>query len=223
MGIPEQKYRHRRRKKRLEDSGKKNLFAKIESLISKYLLRVIGIIFVLASIWYAASSADKLLSLVKGFSGKESVIQPAPGTVATLPAAPVTPVGSQGITGMMVVWGLAISVLIIILFLLANRTRRKEIGRLSVLIFYAGTLLLAGKYGWQVHLLFPLVLLFSLMLLLNCRRLKSTLAFKINVLMAWAFFGIWWGLKIVLGGTMRFFFPVSFMPHYFSVFFSLPA
>lgn len=210
MEVPERKHRHRRKKRSLEDSGKRSPFRKIESVVSKYLLRVIGVIFILASIWYAASSAEKILSIAKNLASKEIILPPAtinPGQTIVPSTKPVLPVSQISCTTPMIIWVLVIAGLASGIFLLTRRLRRKETGRISILVFYPALILLAKNFGWQVHLLFPLILLFSILLYRDGIRLRTTIATKINTLMAWGFFGIWWILNVALGGQKEMLFP----------------
>jgi len=207
MQDPVHKHRHRRTTRNLEDSGKRGPFRKIESVISKYFFRFIGIIFILASIWYAVSSAGKILNITKTIVSKETVLQPKT-IIHTQPVTPLSGAGKQIlITAPMIIWVTVIAIVVVIAFFLAGRFRRKEIGRIAILIFYPALVLLARNFGWQVHLLFPLILLFSVLLYRNGMRLRTTIAIKINVLMAWSFFGIWWILNVILEGQNGILFP----------------
>jgi len=206
MQDPEHTHHQRHKRQSPEDSDKKSSFRKMESMVSKYILQIIAIIFILASIWYAANSAEKIVGIIKNLISSERIIQPKISTPGQSVIPLAEPATQFQFSVPMIVWILVITVIIIVSFLLARHFRRKEIGRIAVLAFYPMLLFLARKYGWQIHLLFPLVLLFSILLFRNGIRLRSAIAFKINVLLVWLFYGIWWFPKVGLGGQNELFF-----------------
>lgn len=207
MQIPEHHHHHRRKKSLPEEYNKQRSFRRVESAVSRYILQGIGIIFILASIFYIASSSETIIGTVKKLNTGENILAPqmlSPGHSVIPPAEPEK---QAPFTGAMILRILIITVIILAGFILAQLFRRKEIGRLFVLAFYPVLIFLARGFGWQVHLLFPLVLLFSILLFRNGMKLRTTIALKVNVLLAWIFFGVWWFLKVALKGKEDMLFP----------------
>ncbi len=192
--------RQPRKKIRLEDANKSDLMNKVESVIIKRLLRIFGVLFILASLFYAVSSADKLIGLAKGLKSSEKVLAPAPAAgMQAAPAVVIPP--AETITT--ILWAAMAGVLVLISLYLSVRFRWREMPRILLPAFYAAVLMLAKQSGWQINILFPLILLFSALLYMNGVKLHSTLVIKANVLLAWTVFGVWWLLKIVLGGEWK--------------------
>ncbi len=142
--------RHQRRH-RTKHSSKPNPYRRIESLISKHLLKVIGFIFILAVAGYSVSSLGKLKGIVKQFSSHEKVMQ-------TVQSPAAVQVGGEKITTAatfktadvqtMIILGCIITVLFAALLLFSVRIHRKEIPRIAGTAFYVIALLMAGKYSW---------------------------------------------------------------------------
>jgi hypothetical protein len=194
-------HRHHRRKHRLEDAHRPNLFRRLESIISKYLIKILGVVFILASLWYASSSADKLIGIVKTLGSQEKVWQQTDGLPAVpSPGNPVQVIETPG-PGPMLIWTGILVLLSALLLWVSYRYHRREIPRILVIVFYAADLLMAIRLGWQIHVLFPVVLLFSVALYRTAIHLRSTLPFKANILLAWGLFGLWWLLKLVIPGN----------------------
>ena len=194
--------RHQRRH-RTKHSSKPNPYRRIESLISKHLLKVIGFIFILAVAGYSVSSLGKLKGIVKQFSSHEKVMQ-------TVQSPAAVQVGGEKITTAatfktadvqtMIILGCIITVLFAALLLFSVRIHRKEIPRIAGTAFYVIALLMAGKYGWQIHVLFPMIFVFSALIFYSGIKLGSMVAGKWNFLVCWGFFLIWWVMKMILGG-----------------------
>ena len=194
--------RHQRRH-RTKHSSKPNPYRRIESLISKHLLKVIGFIFILAVAGYSVSSLGKLKGIVKQFSSHEKVMQ-------TVQSPAAVQVGGEKITTAatfktadvqtMIILGCIITVLFAALLLFSVRIHRKEIPRIAGTAFYVIALLMAGKYGWQIHVLFPMIFVFSALIFYSGIKLGSMVAGKWNFLVCWGFFMIWWVLRMILGG-----------------------
>ncbi len=194
--------RHQRRH-RTKHSSKPNPYRRIESLISKHLLKVIGFIFILAVAGYSVSSLGKLKGIVKQFSSHEKVMQ-------TVQSPAAVQVGGEKITTAatfktadvqtMIILGCIITVLFAALLLFSVRIHRKEIPRIAGTAFYVIALLMAGKYGWQIHVLFPMIFVFSALIFYSGIKLGSMVAGKWNFLVCWGFFLIWWVMRMILGG-----------------------
>ncbi len=194
--------RHQRRH-RTKHSSKPNPYRRIESLISKHLLKVIGFIFILAVAGYSVSSLGKLKGIVKQFSSQEKVMQ-------TVQSPAAVQVGGEKITTAeafqtadvqtMIILGCIITLLFAALLLFSVRIHRKEIPRIAGTAFYVIALLMAGKYGWQIHVLFPMIFVFSALIFYSGIKLGSMVAGKWNFLVCWGFFLIWWVMRMILGG-----------------------
>ena len=188
---------------RTKHSSKPNPYRRIESLISKHLLKVIGFIFILAVAGYSVSSLGKLKGIVKQFSSQEKVMQ-------TVQSPAAVQVGGEKITTAeafqtadvqtMIILGCIITLLFAALLLFSVRIHRKEIPRIAGTAFYVIALLMAGKYGWQIHVLFPMIFIFSAILFYSGVKIGSMVAGKWNFLVCWGFFMIWWVLRMILGG-----------------------
>ncbi len=207
MQIPEHHHHHRHKNSHPEDYDKKSTFRRIESVVSRYILQVIGGIFILASIFYIANSSETIISVVKKLGTSENIITPQTLFSGNPAIASAETKKQEQFTGPMILWILVITAIIITGFILERRFRRKETGRLLVLAFYPVLIFLARNFGWQVHLLFPLVLFFSILLFRNGMKLRTTISLKVNVLLAWIFFGIWWFLKVAINGKEEMLFP----------------
>ncbi|MCX6285087.1 MAG: DUF2339 domain-containing protein [Bacteroidetes bacterium] len=201
--------RHRHRQHgRSQHSGKANPYRRIESVITKHLLKVIGFIFILVVAGYSVSSLDKLRGVVKQLISHETTGQHPGVTSATaVSMASVTASSASfnpGDIKMMFIFCSLITLFFAALLLFSIRIRRKEIPRIAIIVFYALAFILARKYGWQIHFLFPMMLIFSALIFFSGIRLHSTIAGKWNYLVCWGFFFIWWALKIILGGRAGF-------------------
>ncbi|MCK9421624.1 MAG: hypothetical protein M0Q38_03405 [Bacteroidales bacterium] len=191
-----QQQHHKRR--RSSKPGKSGLSRNAESIISKHLIKVLGIVFILASVWFASKSAGDLLNFVNGIGYKNRVIQPSGQTVA--PTPPQTMVRKIS-TGKLILLGSATALAIVLILYASSRFHRREIPRVMLPVFYAFLVLSAIRFGWPTHMTFPLILFASGLLFWNGRQLNANLVCRINVLFAWGFMMIWWGLKLILGGS----------------------
>lgn len=197
---------HHRKSRRSQHSGKSNPYSGVEGIISKQLLKVAGLILILAVIGYSVSSLDKLRGLVKQLSSHERVMQQtAPSTAGVqtgvTKAAPFVQASvDPSDVKMMILLCALTTMFFAALLLFSARIRRKEIPRISGAVFYALAFLLARKYGWQINVLFPMILVYSAVNFYSGIRLHSTMAAKWNMVVCWGFFMIWWALKVILGG-----------------------
>ena len=204
-----------RKRRNSQHSGKQNPYSGIEGLISKQLLKVVGLIFILAVAGYSVTSLDKLRGIVKQLSYQEKVMQqPAPaGTAIVTGGFPLTPAASGSYNhedvGTMILLGVLITVFFAALLLFSTRIRRKEIPRISGVVFYALAFILARKYGWQIHVLFPMVVTYSAINFYAGIKLHSNVAIKWNMVVCWGFFLIWWVSKVILGKD------ISLLPAFF--------
>ncbi|MEI7490792.1 MAG: DUF2339 domain-containing protein [Bacteroidota bacterium] len=201
--------RHRQRQHgKSSRSGKTNPYRRVESVISKHLLKVVGFIFIMVVAGYSVSSLDKLRTVVKQLLSHEPAIQhpgvspAAPVGIASVTASSAS-YNSGDIKGMFIFCSL-ITLFFAALLLFSIRIRRKEIPRISIIVFYALAFILARKYGWQIHFLFPMMLVFSALIFFSGNRLHSMMAGKWNYLLCWGFFLIWWAMKVILGGKEGF-------------------
>ena len=197
--------RHRHRQHgRSSHSGKANPYRRIESVISKHLLKVIGFIFIMVVAGYSVSSLDRIRTVVKQLLSHETPVQPsglapaAPVSIASVTASATS--FNPGDIKMMFIFCSLITLFFAALLLFSIRIRRKEIPRIAIIVFYALAFILARKYGWQIHFLFPMMLIFSALIFFSGKRLHSLMAGKWNYLLCWGFFFIWWALKVILGG-----------------------
>ncbi|MEI7980172.1 MAG: hypothetical protein WCI71_00875 [Bacteroidota bacterium] len=201
------KVQHQRRKSRRSGkSGKSGLFRNAESVISRHLLKILGILFILASLWFASRSAGDLINFLNGIGLKGKVL-PVPGQTVSPTAAQM--VVRSASTGFLIMAGSITALAIVLIMYASTRFRRREIPRVMLPVFYAFMVLLAIRYGWPAHLVFPLILLFSGLLYRNGIRLNATLACRVNVLFAWGFMLVWWGIKLLLRGD-----PAMLLPLY---------
>lgn len=184
---------HRKRRGQV-DPGKPRLVKKVESVIVSRLMRILGILFILAALFYAVTSADKLITIAKNLNSSEKVLA-APSAGVQIQSGNIA--SEQGPGGIFYLLA-GVTLLTALVFLeLSRRFRWRKIPRLLLILFYAAILLLAKQFGWQIHVLFPMVMTFSLMLYRNGTSLHSTLAIKINVLLAWIIFLLWFVLQII--------------------------
>lgn len=199
--------RSREKRRRTHHSGKPNPYRRVETFITKHFLRIIGVILILAVVGYSVSSLGKLRVIVKQIVSHEhnmhqlSQIQPAAQAGVVKPVVSPVMDYNPSDAGLMAVFCSVAIIFFAILLLVSIRIHRKEIPRISIVVFYAAVFLLARKYGWQIHLLFPMVLLFSALIFYSGLRLHSMLAGKWNYLLCWGTFMMWWALKMVLGGN----------------------
>ena len=208
MEEPKARDPHQRHEKRHSShhSGKPNPYRQIESIISKHLLKIIGFIFIIAVAGYSVSSLDKFMGVVKQMASHEKVMQqttqapPAVNASAKTDAQLQVPGFKPADTKVMIVLACAVILFFAAILFLSIRIHRKEVPRIAVVVFYAIAFLLARKYGWQINILFPVILIFSALMFYSGVRLHSMLAGKWNYLVCWGFFMIWWVLKIILGG-----------------------
>ncbi|MCX6280591.1 MAG: DUF2339 domain-containing protein [Bacteroidetes bacterium] len=200
-GRTHQRQGHRRSR----HSGKPNPYRRIEAVISKHLLKIIGLVFILIVAGYSVGSLDKLKGIVKQLSSHEKVMQqssglPLPqGSESTKTVTLQVPDSPPDIH-MMILLGALLTAFLAVLLIFSVRIHRKEIPRLAVVIFYPLAFILARKFGWQIHVLFPMMLVFSTLLFYSGVKLHSMLAGKWNYLAGWGFFMIWWAIKVMPGG-----------------------
>jgi len=198
-------HRSREKRQRTRHSGKPNPYSGIEGIISKHLLKIIGFVFIIVVAGYSVSSLDKLKGVVKQLTSQgQAVREKVQGGTAVLPEAPGVAAATavydpKDILMMAIIFG-ATTLFFAAVLLFAIRIRRKEIPRIAVIVYYAVAFILARKYGWQIHILFPMILVFSGLVFYSGVKVHSMLAGKWNYLVCWAFFMVWWGLKVMLGG-----------------------
>jgi hypothetical protein len=207
--------RHHRRKHRLEDAHRPNFFRKAETILSRHLFVILGVVFILASIVYAATSAEKLFSYAKTLSSHGKMLHIDAPAAAVTPAPEAHPANPAA----MMPWIVLLVIASALLIWVSYRFHRREIPRALVIVFHASVLLIALNFNWPVHIIFPVVILFSAALYMNAIHLRSTLPYKANVILAWAIAGIWWLAKLILPGDVSMLLPYFiYIPILFLVF-----
>ena len=202
---PGTSHRRHERKRSTHHSGKPNPYRRVETIITKHFLRIAGVILILAVVGYSVSSLDKLRVIVKQIVSHEQVSPrlsqnpQAAGAGMVQPAVAAAADYSQSDIRIMAVLCAATCMIFALILLFSIRIRRKEIPRIAIVVFYAVVFLLARKYGWQIHLLFPMILVFSALIFYSGVRLHSMVAGKWNYLVCWLSFMIWWAMKMILG------------------------
>ncbi|MBE0646777.1 MAG: hypothetical protein IH596_03225 [Bacteroidales bacterium] len=199
----------RSRKKRRSSSSKDGFSLKsVEILFSKQLMRVIGILFLGASLWFAANSTDTIFKVAKTLiSPKELIVKQAPATGPTtgltiLSDGKITKVKQPDVIPIsfpMVLITFAMMAGWLILQLLTRWRKRIEFQIISVFLIFTSILAMIRGYGWQVELIFPLLILISAGLYLFGKHLSHT-ATRINFIFTWVMFSLWWLLKIMING-----------------------
>jgi len=202
-GTTHQRHEHRHGSKH---SHKPNPYRSLETVISKHILKIIGFVFIIVVAGYSVSSLDKLKGLVKQLSSNERVVHPSAEAPPSMRAgdiqsgpAPSASFRTEDVR-MMIILGAIVTIFFAALLLLSIRIHRKEIPRVAGAAFYTLAFLMAGKYGWQIHVLFPMILVYSVLNFYSSVKLHSMVAVKWNLIVFWGFFMIWWALKIILGG-----------------------
>ena len=199
--------RSHKRHSRTHHSGKPNPYRRVETIITKHFFRITGLVLIIAVVGYSVLSLDKLRVVVKQIVLHEKVVQQPAQALSAGQAELIQPVMApaaeyrQGDVQIMAVFCTLTCMFFAFLFLFSIRIHRKEIPRISIVMFYALTFLLARKYGWQIHLLFPMILIFSALIFYSGVRLHSMLAGKWNYLVCWGAFMTWWALKMMVGGN----------------------
>ena len=205
---PKPRASHHRHKKQHSShhSGKSNPYSRIESIITKHLLKIIGFVFILAVAGYSVSSLGKLRGIAKQLASHEKIMQqPGQAPSAAMPAglspapAPDSGFNAEDVKTMIIL-GCVITLFFAALLLLSIRIHRKEIPRIALFVFYTLAFILARKYGWQIHILFPMIFIFSALVFYSGLSLHSMLPGKWNYLVCLVFFMMWWALKMILGG-----------------------
>ena len=192
------------KKKRRRSSSKRDGFSlrSVESLFSRQLLKIIGVIFLGASLWFAANSSDTLFKVAKNLISPKEMIsshnmtQPLDDqqSIAEPISTPTPPV-----SGMMILWLVVTTVGWIVLQVLTRWRRRVEFQAISVFLVFMVLLILIRNYGWQIPFYFSFLILISAGLYFFGRHL-SHLGTRINFLFTWGLFTFWWLLKIMING-----------------------
>ncbi|MCX6287117.1 MAG: DUF2339 domain-containing protein [Bacteroidetes bacterium] len=195
-----------KRHRKSQHSGKPNPYRRIEAVISKHLLKILGFIFILVVAGYSVSSLDKLRVVAKQLYSQEKVIQQTAQAPFASQAGRISPSTGPSVSfhqedvKMMIILCSLITLFFTAMLFLSIRIHRKEIPRIAVIVFYTLAFIIARKYGWQIHVLFPMMFVFSAVLFYSGIRLHSMLAGKWNYLAGWGFFMTWWAMKMLLGG-----------------------
>ncbi|NQV03188.1 MAG: hypothetical protein HQ542_11115 [Bacteroidia bacterium] len=192
-----------RSKKRRRSSSKDKGFSlrSVETLFSKQLMRVIGILFLGASLWFAANSTDTIFKIAKNLvSPNELITKQSPVSPSvTEQIIPPVQAPSSPITFPMVLILFAMLTGWLGLQLLTRWRKRAEFQIISVFLVFIALLAMIRSYGWQVELFFPLLIFIAVGLSFFGQHLSHT-GTRINFLFTWGLFSLWWLLKIMING-----------------------
>lgn len=190
----------RYKKKRRSSSGENGLSLKsLESLFSKQMMRVIGILFLGASMWFAANSTDTIFKVAKNLlSPKELIVNQTPGdSPGNMEALPLVPEAETPIPFTM---GLITVVLMagwLVMQLLARWRKRAEFQIISVFLVFIAILAMIRSFGWQPELMFSVLIILTGGFYFFGLHLSHT-ASRINFIFTWGLFSLWWLLKIMI-------------------------
>ena len=197
-GKPQKAHRKRRQKKTSSREGIS--LRSLETLFSRHFLKLIGILFLGASLWFAASSADTLIRVAKTLVSPGDLISAPAGTgglTAPVPAgAPSLQPAGSGIPRVLLFLAAAFAGWLI-LQLLGRWRKRAEYQIISVFLVFVAVLAIVRTCGWKPELVFSFLLLITGGLWYFGRDLSHT-GTRINFLFAWGFFALWWLVKILI-------------------------
>ncbi|MFH1936487.1 MAG: hypothetical protein ABIK52_02860, partial [Bacteroidota bacterium] len=192
-----------RSKKRRRSSSREDGFSLrgIETLFSKQLLRVIGILFLGASLWFAANSTDTIFKIAKNLvSPNEMITQKSPASqVVGEEVTPPLKVSSNPVTLPLVLILSSLLVGWLGLQWLTRWRKRAEFQIISVFLVFISLLAIIRNYGWQVELYFSLLILVAAGLYFFGRHISHT-GTRIHFLFTWGLVALWWLLKIMISG-----------------------
>jgi len=164
-------------------------------------MRLVGILFLAASLWFAANSADTIIKIARNLiSPKDMMVGQGPASqqageqVAPLVQAPPNPVTLSlvMILGSVLVGWFGLQ-------WLTRWRKRAEFQIISVFLVFISLLAIIRNYGWQVELYFPVLILMAAGLYFFGRHLSHT-GTRIHFLFTWGLFILWWLLKLMIGG-----------------------
>ncbi|MBN1199906.1 MAG: hypothetical protein JXA23_11185 [Bacteroidales bacterium] len=173
----------------------------METVFSKQLLRLIGILFLAGSLWFAANSADTIFKVArKLISPKELIVKQseAASRVSGETIAPESP-SATPITFPMCLIIFALMAGWLVLQLLSRWRRRPEFQMISVFLVFIALLAMIRNFGWQVELYFSLLILISVGLYFFGHHLSHN-GLRIHFFFTWGLFSLWWLLKLMING-----------------------
>jgi len=189
------------RKKRKRSSKQDGFTLRsIESLFSRQLLKIIGVLFLGASLWFAASSSDTLYKIAKNLLSPTEMIsgQGSPPTPTDQQSqVQITPKPASTISVLMILWLVLTLIGWLGLQWLTRWRKRAEFQIISVFLVFLVILVLIRSYGWHVELYFSLLILISAGLYYFGRHLSHN-GTRINFIFTWGLFALWWLLKTMI-------------------------
>ena len=189
------------RKKRKRSSQRDGFTLRsIESLFSRHLLKIIGVLFLGASLWFAANSSDTLIKIAKNLLSPTELISgqgSSPTPTDQQSQVQITPKPSSTISVSVILLVFATLIGWLGLQWLTRWRKRAEFQIISVFLVFLVILVLIRNYGWQVELYFSFLILISAGLYFFGRHLSHT-GTRINFVFTWGLFALWWLLKIMI-------------------------
>jgi len=179
----------------------------MESIFSRHLLKVIGILFLGASLWFAANSADSLFRIYESLRSPSGIISPLDGPSRTLSQDPEDSFMKE-ITFREMLWLIAAFAGWLGLQLLTRWRKRIEFQVISVFLVFLTLLVLIREFGWHENFVFPFLILVAAGIWFFGRHM-SHIGTRINFFFTWGLFLFWWLLKIMINGD------TSFLPGFF--------
>lgn len=193
---------HSHKRRRSTSSGDSLSLRSVETLFSKQLMRVVGILFLAGSLWFAANSTDTIFKVAKSLvSPKELIVKQPAGlsasggeshTESPAPTPPVTLPAVLSVVGLLAGW--------LGLQWLTRWRKRAEFQVISVFLVFIVLLAMIRSFGWQVGLYFPMLVLVSAGLYLFGHHLSHN-GMRIHFFFTWGIFSLWWLLKLMINGA----------------------
>lgn len=173
----------------------------MEMVFSKQLLRLIGILFLAGSLWFAANSTDTIFKVAKKLTSPKELIVKQNDDASQVSGETITPErpSATPITFPMVLIIFALMAGWLALQLLTRWRRRPEFQMISVFLVFIALLAMIRSFGWQVELFFPLLILISVGLYFFGMHLSHN-AIRIHFFFTWGLFSLWWLLKMMING-----------------------
>jgi hypothetical protein len=197
-----------KKSKHRKSSSKREEFSlrDVESLFSKHLLRIVGIVFLGASVWFAANTAGSLFRIMEELRDPAAImVSPDAGSDAlstqeptlqdlqqTQPTSPKPRVSSM----LLLFFGLTF-IGFIGLQLLMRWRKKSEYQIISVFLVFMALLLLIRRYSWNIELVFSLLILMAVGLFLFGRHLNHT-GTRLNFAFTWVLLIFWWGIRVMI-------------------------
>lgn len=199
---------HKRKHRKSSQKSNEISMRSVESLFSKHLLRIAGVIFLGIALWFAANSAGPLLSLF------QELRNPVALTTAPQPAAPQTEENQTNITATDITptsplagaprmsgWLFLFLGLILAgwigLQLLTKWRRQSAYQEISVFLVFLALLLLIRRYSWNIEWVFSLLLVITAGLFFFGRHISHN-GTRLNFVFAWGLLLMWWGIQVLI-------------------------